>query len=176
MCGTTPGPVNCSENPHSLRKTDTCTGLNILKQIWQAFLGSFPACFLEAHQWWGGEPGLLLLPCRPNFRCHFQKKMMALLMFVVFQQLTWEEKSQNKYTKICLSRRGDESRCLTGCYNCESHFKEPEHLFVYWVTDMKYKPILSLKQETHSCLWKYAMGPSVRLWKWLFCTVYWFLF
>lgn len=56
----------------------------------------------------GGDSGLVLLPCRPNFRCRFQKKMMALLMFVVFQQLTWE-KSQNKYTKICLSRGGHES-------------------------------------------------------------------
>lgn len=107
--GTTPGPVNSSENSNSLRKTDTCTSLDNPEIDMTSILGSLPACFLEAYQWgWGGESGLVLLPCRPNFRWRFQKKMMALLMFVVFQQLTWE-KSQNKYTKICLSRGGDES-------------------------------------------------------------------
>lgn len=36
-------------------------------------------------------------------------------------------------------------------------------LNIHSYADMKYKPILSLKQETHSSLWKYVTGPSVKI-------------
>lgn len=37
-----------------------------------------------------GERGSVLLPYRPNFRCHFQKLWWFLLMFVLFQR--WHKK------------------------------------------------------------------------------------
>lgn len=91
----------------------------------------------------GGKPGLVLLSCSPNFRCHFHKKMMALLMFVVFQQLTWEKNVKINIPKfVCREAAMGADVTLDAT---TLNLKKPENSFVCWVTDMKYKPILSLK-------------------------------
>lgn len=56
-----------------------------------SILGSFPACFLEAHQW-GSEPGLVLLPYRPNFRCHFQKPWWSYWCLLCFNNWCGKKK------------------------------------------------------------------------------------
>lgn len=51
--------------------------------------------------------------------------------------LTW--KSLNKYSNDYVSWACDERRHIALCYIPKYHFKVPEHAFLHWVTDIKYK-------------------------------------
>lgn len=70
--GTTPGPVNCSENPQSLRKTDM-HGFEFSETDMTGILRSFPAFFLEAYQW-GGEARLSTFTLQAKFKVLFSKE------------------------------------------------------------------------------------------------------
>lgn len=64
-----------------------------------SILGSHPAPFLKEAA--VRERGSVLLPYRPNFRCHFEKAMNVPLMSVCFSADI--KKSLNKYTCFYVS-------------------------------------------------------------------------
>lgn len=170
--GITPGPVRIVLKIHIFEESRHIHSFSYPEIDMTSILGSFPASFLEAHQS-GSEPGFQLLPSRLNFGCHFQKPWWSYWCLLCFNNWCGKKVQINLPKRV--SQGCNESRCLAGCHNCESHFKEPEHPFLCWVTEMKHNQS-SLWKRKHSHLWKYAMGASVKLWKWLFHTVFWFLF
>lgn len=64
------------EIPHYNRVSDTHR-LHIILDFPEidmtSILRSPPVCFLEEHRWGGKAQTVVHLPCRPAFRCHFQK-------------------------------------------------------------------------------------------------------
>lgn len=83
-------------------------------------LGSFPGCFLEAHQC-GSEPGLVLLPYRLNFGCHFQKPWQAYWCLLCFNNWRGEKKVQINVPKcVCHEAATREDVSLDAIVNLAS--------------------------------------------------------
>lgn len=89
-----------------------------------SILRSLPACFSRSAS--VGSWGSVLFPCRPNFRCHFQKRWWSnWCLFCFNADIEKEKKNLNKYTNHYVSWARNESRHIAGCYISEHHFKSP---------------------------------------------------
>lgn len=80
--------ITVAAQTHSLAEEQTHTAFFFLfffrfpEIDMTSILGSHPARFLKVAA--ARERGSVLLPYRPNFRCHFKKAMNVPLMFVCF--------------------------------------------------------------------------------------------
>lgn len=74
---------------------------------------------------------------KAKFQMSFSKAMIVQLMLGFVSTLTL--KSLNKYTNDYVSWACNESRHIALCYIPKHRFKVPEHAFLHWVTDIKYK-------------------------------------
>lgn len=149
-----------------------------------SILRSLPACFSRSAS--VGSRGSVLFPCRPNFRCHFQKRWWSNWCLFCFN--TDREKKKQTWINIPIIMCHEPAMkvdILQDATFLSITSKVPEHAFLHQVTDIKYiKKGLILKRkeggtEKSSFIKKRAAGPSVvttiQTWKSLLCRGFWLL-